>query len=140
MNTELNTESKPEFKLLFARLTDEQAIVAVKRIQMALFQPPLQPVLQERCAPVVEVHAALLVDQRLQELQLGVGEGGCFARVHVDWLKTKVLYHGIALAMPLVPGIQDAPLFPGRGSSCVRPCRRPRCCRFSYRLLCPLVR
>ena len=64
----------------FALLADQQAVVAVERIQLALFQPALQTVLQEVRAAVVEVHAALLVDERLQQFQFRVGEwqaSGC---------------------------------------------------------------
>jgi hypothetical protein len=74
-------EQKRQF--LFPLLADEQAIVAVERIQMALLQPLLQAVLQEGGAPFVEVHAALLVNERLQEFQFGVGEGLWLGRVHV---------------------------------------------------------
>ena len=75
-------------QLLFPRLADEQAIVAVERIQLALLQPALQTVLKEGSAPVVEMHAALLVDERLQEFQFRFGECGDFACAHVDSVLT----------------------------------------------------
>jgi hypothetical protein len=33
--------------------------------------------LQEGCAPVVEVHAALLINEGLQKFEFRVGEFGC---------------------------------------------------------------
>src|SRR5208337_998652 len=53
---------------------DQQAVVTVEGIQSALLQAALQTVLQEIGAARVEMHAALLIHQRLQELQFGFGE------------------------------------------------------------------
>src|SRR5581483_9128452 len=57
-------------QLGFALVAGKQAIVRVKRIQPADFQPPLQTVLQEVRPPLVKVHAAFLVNKRLQQLVL----------------------------------------------------------------------
>jgi len=52
----------------------EQSVVAVKRIELTNFEPALKAVLQKVRAALVEKHAALLVDERLQKLQLGFGK------------------------------------------------------------------
>ena len=44
---------------------DQQAVIAVERVEMALLHPPLQAVLQKMRAAFVEVHAAFLVDEGL---------------------------------------------------------------------------
>ena len=59
-------------QLFLALVADEQAIVAVERIDLPLFEPSLQAVFEEVRAALIEVHAALLVHQRLQELELGL--------------------------------------------------------------------
>src|SRR5580704_14321540 len=56
-------------QFVFSLAADQQAIIAVERIQMALFEPALQPVLEEVGAARIEMHAALLIDERLQQLQ-----------------------------------------------------------------------
>ena len=65
-------EERGEFLLAFA--AGEQPVVAVERIQLAGLQAALQTVAKEMRAALVEIHAALLIDQRLQELQFGFGE------------------------------------------------------------------
>src|SRR3954447_14470668 len=52
-------------------MTGQQPVVAVETVHAARLQPPMQSVLQKMCAPLVEVHAAFLVDKRLQQLQFG---------------------------------------------------------------------
>ncbi len=47
--------------------TDQQPVIGVEGIDAALLQPPQETILQEMGAALVEVHAALLVDQRLQQ-------------------------------------------------------------------------
>jgi hypothetical protein len=61
-------------QFLFAFFADEQAVLAVERFQVALFQAALQAVLKEVSAARIEVHAALLVDEGLQEPQFGLGD------------------------------------------------------------------
>src|SRR5229473_4518754 len=56
-----------QFRLAF--LADQQTVVAVERIQVAFLESALQAVLKEMGAAFVEVHAALLVDEGLQELE-----------------------------------------------------------------------
>ena len=48
----------------------EQAIVAVKGIELAGFEPALQAILEKVRAALIEEHAAFLVNERLQELEL----------------------------------------------------------------------
>ena len=67
-------------QFLLALLADQQPVVGVERIDAALLQAAQQPVLQEVRAPLVEVHAALLVDQRLQQLQFRVRQYGSRCR------------------------------------------------------------
>ena len=50
-------------------MADQQAVVGIERIGVALLQPPQQAVLQKVRAAFVEVHAALLIHQRLQKLK-----------------------------------------------------------------------
>ena len=57
-------QQRRELRLAFA--AGQQTVVAVKRVQAAGLQAPLQPVLQEVRAAFVEVHAAFLVNQGLQ--------------------------------------------------------------------------
>ena len=63
-------------ELVLALLADEQAIVAVEGVQAALAQAAEQAVLQEVGAAFVEMHAALLVDEGLQELEFRFGKHG----------------------------------------------------------------
>ncbi len=72
-----------ERQFLFPVPADEQAVVAVKGIQLAFLHAPVQSVLEERSAPVVEVHAALLIHERLQQLQFRFAECCGFAWIHV---------------------------------------------------------
>jgi hypothetical protein len=66
-------------QFVLAFFADQQAVIAVERIQVAFFKTPLQAVLQEMRAPVVEVHAAFLVDEGLQKLEFCLGKlrGNC---------------------------------------------------------------
>ena len=60
------------YQLLLAFAAGEQAVVGIERIHLAGFQAALQAIAQEMRAAFVEIHAAFLVDQRLQELQFRV--------------------------------------------------------------------
>jgi hypothetical protein len=51
---------------------------------VALFQTPVQTILKKGNASVVEVHAAFLIDESLQEFQFCFGQCGRFAYVHVS--------------------------------------------------------
>src|SRR5207237_2274687 len=46
----------------------------IKRVHAALAETPLQAVLQKMCAPRVEIHAAFLINQGLQQPQFGFAE------------------------------------------------------------------
>ena len=59
---------------LLAFVADQQAVIAVERIQLAFLQAALQTVLQEMGAAGVEVHAAFLIHERLQQFQFGFAE------------------------------------------------------------------
>src|SRR5882762_11369178 len=61
-------------QLFFALRGTQMAIVAVEGFHLAFLQTPLQPVLEERGAALVEVHAALAVNECLQQLEFGVGK------------------------------------------------------------------
>src|SRR6185437_12065654 len=52
----------------------EQSVVAVKRIELTNFEPALKAVLQKVRAALVEKHAALLVNERLQKFEFRFGE------------------------------------------------------------------
>ena len=65
-------EQTTEF--LLALVADQEAVVGVERVGAALAEPAQQPVLEEVGATLVEVHAALLVDERLQQLQFRLGQ------------------------------------------------------------------
>src|SRR4029077_5995610 len=67
-------EQLREFLLAF--VADEQPVISVERIGAALPQAPQQPVLEEMGAALVEVHAALLVNECLQQLQFRIGQYG----------------------------------------------------------------
>src|SRR6202035_468455 len=56
----------------FAVLADQQPVIGVERIGAALLQPPQQAILQKMRAARVEVHAALLIHQRLQQPQFRI--------------------------------------------------------------------
>jgi hypothetical protein len=64
----------------FALLADQQPVVGVEGIGAALLQPAQQPVLQEVGAALVEVHAALLIDQRLQQPKFRFRQDGSWCR------------------------------------------------------------
>jgi hypothetical protein len=61
-------------ELLFAFPARQQPVVAVEGVHLARLQAALQTVAQEMSAALIEVHAALLVNERLQELQFGFGK------------------------------------------------------------------
>ena len=56
-----------QFRLAF--LADQQPVIRVEGIDTAFPEPPQQSVLQEVRAAFVEVHAALLIHQRLQKFK-----------------------------------------------------------------------
>src|SRR5262245_26439606 len=56
-------------KFLLSLTAGEQTIVAVEAVNSAGFQTALQSVLQKMDAALVKVHPALLIDERLQQLQ-----------------------------------------------------------------------
>ncbi len=57
-------------------VADQQPVVAVEGIHAAFLETPQQPVLQKMRAALVEVHAALLVHERLQKFQFRFGKNG----------------------------------------------------------------
>ena len=57
-------------QLFFSLVADQQAVVAVERIELAFLQAALQTVFQKMGAAFIEVHAAFLVDQGLQKFEL----------------------------------------------------------------------
>src|SRR6478735_2731554 len=63
-----------------ALAADEEAVIGIEGIHTALLQPAQQPVLEVVSAAFVEVHAALLVDERLQQLQFRFGQYGGWCR------------------------------------------------------------
>src|SRR5438270_7515612 len=67
-------------EFFFALLTDQEAVIGVKGIDTAFLQPAQQAVLEEVGAAFVKVHAALLVDERLQQLQFRLGQYGSWCR------------------------------------------------------------
>ena len=52
----------------------QQPVVAVERIELAGLQAALQAIAQKMRAALVEIHAAFLINQRLQELQFRFGQ------------------------------------------------------------------
>src|SRR5207302_793359 len=52
----------------------EQAVVRIEGVELTGFQTALQAVLEEVRAAFIKEHAAFLIDQRLEELQLCFGE------------------------------------------------------------------
>ncbi len=64
-----------QFRL--AGLADQKPVVAVERIDLAFSQAAQQAILQEVGAALVEMHAAFLVNQRLQKFQFRIGKRGC---------------------------------------------------------------
>ena len=67
-------------QFVLALLADEQAVIGVERVGAAFLQAAQEPVLEEVGAALVEVHAALLVDECLQQLQFRFGEYGSGCR------------------------------------------------------------
>src|SRR5271155_316302 len=59
-----------QFRLAF--LADQQPVIGVEGIDAAFLQPAQQTVLKKMSAALVEVHAALLIHQRLQQPQFRV--------------------------------------------------------------------
>ncbi len=57
--------------LAFAVVADQQPVVAVEGVDMALAHAALHAVMQKMRAAIVEMHAALLVDEGLQKSQFG---------------------------------------------------------------------
>lgn len=60
-------------KLSAAFPAGQQPVVRIKGIKLARFEAALEAVLQEMRAAFVKIHAAFLVNQRLQELQFRFG-------------------------------------------------------------------
>ena len=79
----------------FAFAAGQQAVVAVKRVDLAGLQAPLQAVAQEMRAALVEIHAALLIDQRLQQLQFRFGQRNLRRQCRVD-MRSSVIALGPA--------------------------------------------
>src|SRR6267378_4330366 len=52
----------------------QQAVISIEGVELADFQAALQAILQEVRAALIEKHAAFLIDQRLEKLQLCFGE------------------------------------------------------------------
>src|SRR6266403_1508508 len=52
----------------------EQAVIRIESVELAGLQTALQAIFQEVRAALVEKHAAFLIDERLEELQLCFGE------------------------------------------------------------------
>src|SRR4030081_2987387 len=50
-------------------MADQKPVIRIERIEAASPRPPQQAVLQEVRAAFVKVHAALLIDECLQQLQ-----------------------------------------------------------------------
>ncbi len=101
-------------QFLLAFFADQQTVVAVERIEMTFFQAPLQTVLKKMGAPLVEVHAALLVDEHLQKLQLSLVKlrrcAGCAHSSHD--------FQFVVLARPVSwPSRSTAKLFAGGGAA-----------------------
>src|SRR5579859_5676161 len=65
---------KEQCKLGAAFTAGEQAVVRVKRIELASLQAALQAVFQKMGAAFIEKHAAFLVNERLEQLEFGFGE------------------------------------------------------------------
>ena len=53
-------------QFVLALRADEQAVIRVEGVDAAFLEPAQQPVLEKVRAPLVEVHAALLIDESLQ--------------------------------------------------------------------------
>ncbi len=94
-------------QFLFAFLADQQAIVTVERIHLALFEAALQAVLQEVGTAFVEMHAAFLVHERLQKLELGFGQLGGDAWCAHDCLSCPLFCSGSALSLTLFSNFCD---------------------------------
>src|SRR5437879_2944687 len=65
-------EEKSELRAAFP--AGQQTIVGVEGIELTGLEAALQPILQEMRAALIEKHAAFLIDESLQEFQLGFGE------------------------------------------------------------------
>src|SRR5712664_325999 len=65
-------EEKSELGAAFP--AGQQTIVGVEGIELTGLEAALQPVLQEMRPALIEKHAAFLIDESLQEFQLGFGE------------------------------------------------------------------
>ena len=61
-------------QLLLAFAAGEQAVVAVKRIEIAGFEAALQAIAEKMSAALIEIHATFLIDERLQQLELCIGK------------------------------------------------------------------
>ena len=88
-------EQSTEFFLAF--MARKQAIVVIERIESGGLQAAYEAVTQEMGAALIEVHAAFLIDKRLQQLQLGLsdveidsGSGHCVLRVRVQFSSRKI--------------------------------------------------
>ncbi len=67
-------------QFVLALVADQQPVVGVEGIGAAFLQAAQQPVLKKVGAALVEVHAALLVDERLQQLQFRFRQYGSRCR------------------------------------------------------------
>jgi hypothetical protein len=65
-------EQGAKFSLAF--MTGQQAVIAVKSVETTGFQPPVQAVVEEVSAALVKIHAALLINQGLQQLKFGFSD------------------------------------------------------------------
>src|SRR5262249_34371878 len=57
-------------KLCAALAAGEQTVIGVERIELDGFKPPLKAIFQEMRAAFIKKHAAFLIDERLQKLEL----------------------------------------------------------------------
>src|SRR5207244_3939289 len=68
-------------QFLLAVIADQQPVVAIEGVQLAFPQAAQQAVLQKMRAALIEMHAAFLVYERLQQPQFGIRQwwryGGC---------------------------------------------------------------
>src|SRR5690348_2933146 len=62
-------------QFLFPFMASKKSVVAVERVQIASFEASLEAVAEKMDAMLVEAHAAFLIDESLQELELRLGEG-----------------------------------------------------------------
>src|SRR5262249_39082567 len=61
-------------QLLLAFVARKEVVIGIETLESRGAQTGLQPVLEEVDAPLVKVHAALLVNQGLQQFQFGIGD------------------------------------------------------------------